>query len=317
MAYRNGGAGRADWILRLSDKVSNTHTPSRETVGMWLGFVGVAIFAGTVPATRLAVAGLDPWFVTTGRAAVAGILSAIILLALRRPLPSWPQLRLMLVAAITMVFGFAGLMALSLQTVPASHGGVVLGVLPLSTAAAAALLLGERPSLRFWAFALAGTAVVVGFALRDSGGHLASGDIYMFAAAICSSIGYVYSGHLSKQMPGWEVICWIVVLVLPLTLPLSFLFAPHHPETVAASAWIGFAYVALFSMFIGFFAWNAGLAMGGVARVSQVQLFQTFITLGLSATINRETVDPATIAAAIAVVFIVALGRKTRIKPGT
>lgn len=307
--------------MEYSGKVTDSrgNTPnrrglSRETLGMGLGFVGVAIFAGTVPATRLAVAGLDPWFVTAGRAAVAGLLAAIILLALRRPLPSWPQLRLMLVAVVVMVFGFAGLMALSLQTVPASHGGVVLGVMPLTTAAAAALLLGERPSLRFWVFALAGTGVVIGFALRDSGGHLVLGDIYMFAAAICSSVGYVYSGHLSKQMPGWEVICWIVVVALPLTIPLSFLFAPEHPMAVPTSAWIGFAYVALFSMFIGFFAWNAGLAMGGVARVSQVQLLQTFLTLGLSALVNRETIDPATIAAAIAIVVIVALGRTARIR---
>jgi len=286
---------------------------SRETQGMWLGFIGVVIFGATVPATRLAVVALDPFFTSFGRAAVAGVLSAMILLLMRRPWPTASQLRLMAVIVIVMVIGFASLMALSLQTVPASHGGVVLGILPLSTAAAASVLLGERPSLRFWFFALLGTVVVVAFALRDSGGAIEIGDIYMFAAAILSSIGYVYSGHLSKQMPGWEVICWILVVGLPITLPASLLFIPADPAAVPTSAWLGFAYVSLFSMFIGFFAWNAGMAMGGVARVSQVQLLQTFVTLALSAWVNGEHIDPVTIGAAIAVVAIVAMGRSSRV----
>src|SRR5690606_5084744 len=158
--------------------------------GMWLGFLGVVIFAATLPATRLAVVGLDPFFTSMGRAAVAGILSAAILLVMRRKWPTLPQLRLMVVIVISMVIGFASLMALSLQTVPAAHGGVVLGILPLSTVAAASILLGERPSLRFWFLALLGTVVVVAFALRGGGGTVAIGDVYMFASAILSSIGY-------------------------------------------------------------------------------------------------------------------------------
>ncbi|QJP15638.1 DMT family transporter [Starkeya sp. ORNL1] len=288
---------------------------SRETLGMWLGLLGVVLFGGTLPATRLAVVGLDPLFITVGRAAVAGVLSAGILLLLRRRLPIPSQLRTMALAGSMITIGFPWLMALSLQTVPASHGGVVLGILPLTTAAAASLILGERPSLRFWLFAVLGTAVVIVFALRDGGGHVAIGDLYMFAAAICASVGYVYSGRLARDMPGWEVICWILVLALPVMLPLALWTMPADVSAVPASAWAGFGYVALFSMFLGFFAWNAGMAMGGVARVSQVQLLQTFVTLALSALVNGEHIDPVTIVAALAVVGIVAIGRKARIQP--
>ncbi|GAA3842366.1 DMT family transporter [[Pseudomonas] carboxydohydrogena] len=280
---------------------------------MGLGFIGIAIFGGTLPATRLAVEGLDPFFITAGRAAASGLLSAALLLMLRRRWPNMRQIRTMLICIVTIVFGFPGLMALAMLTVPASHGGVVLGILPLTTAAAASVILGERPSLRFWLLAGLGTTVVVAFALRDSGGEIAIGDIYLFLAAISTSIGYVFSADLSHEMPGWEVISWILVLALPLTLPLAIWLWPADPGAVPTAAWVAFAYVSVFSMFVGFFAWNAGLVMGGVARVSQVQLLQTFVTLGLSAVINGEHVGPSTIAVAALVVAIVAAGRNARI----
>jgi drug/metabolite transporter (DMT)-like permease len=223
------------------------------------------------------------------------------------------QIRTMLICIVTLVLGFPGLMALAMLTVPASHGGVVLGILPLTTAAAASVILGERPSLRFWLLAGLGTTVVVVFALRDSGGEIAIGDVYLFLAAISTSIGYVFSADLSHEMPGWEVISWILVLALPLTLPLAIWLWPTNPGAVSTAAWVAFAYVSVFSMFVGFFAWNAGLVMGGVARVSQVQLLQTFVTLGLSAVINGEHVGPSTIAVAALVVAIVAAGRNAHI----
>jgi drug/metabolite transporter (DMT)-like permease len=280
---------------------------------MGLGFIGIAIFGGTLPATRLAVEGLDPFFITVGRAAASGLLSAALLLILRRRWPSARQIRTMLICIVTLVLGFPGLMALAMLTVPASHGGVVLGILPLTTAAAASVILGERPSLRFWLLAGLGTTVVVVFALHDSGGEIAIGDVYLFLAAISTSIGYVFSADLSHEMPGWEVISWILVLALPLTLPLAIWLWPANPAAVPSAAWVAFAYVSVFSMFVGFFAWNAGLVMGGVARVSQVQLLQTFVTLGLSAVINGEHVGPSTIAVAALVVAIVAAGRNARI----
>lgn len=299
--------------MNFPDRTPSSTRLSPQTIGMGLGFIGITIFGGTLPATRLAVSGLDPFFITVGRAAASGLLSGALLLLLRRRWPSARQIRTMIVCIATLVFGFPGLMALSMQTIPASHGGVVLGILPLTTAVAASLILGERPSLRFWLLASLGTVVVVAFALRDSGGEIAIGDIYLFLAAIATSIGYVFSADLSHEMPGWEVISWILVLALPLTLPLAIWLWPADPAAVPASAWIAFAYVSVFSMFIGFFAWNAGLVIGGVARVSQVQLLQTFITLGLSAIINGEHVGPSTIAVAALVVAIVAAGRNARI----
>lgn len=292
---------------------SPTGRVSRQTLGMALGFIGITIFGGTLPATRLAVEGLDPFFITVGRASASGLLSAALLLILRRHWPSMRQIRTMLICIVTLVLGFPGLMALAMLTVPASHGGVVLGILPLTTAAAASLILGERPSLRFWLLAGLGTTVVVAFALHDSGGEIAIGDVYLFLAAISTSIGYVFSADLSREMPGWEVISWILVLALPLTLPLAIWLWPANPGAVPTAAWVAFAYVSVFSMFVGFFAWNAGLVMGGVARVSQVQLLQTFVTLGLSAVINGEHVGPSTIAVAALVVAIVAAGRNARI----
>lgn len=296
------------------DETSPSRTGlSRQTLGMALGFIGIAIFGGTLPATRLAVAGLDPFFITVGRAATSGLLSAALLLVLRRRWPNMQHIRTIIICIATLVFGFPGLMALAMQTVPAAHGGVVLGILPLTTAAAASVILGERPSLRFWLLAGLGTTVVVIFALRDSGGEITMGDVYLFLAAISTSVGYVYAANLSRAMPGWETISWILALALPLTLPLTLWLWPADPGSVPFNAWIGFAYVSVFSMFVGFFAWNAGLAMGGVARVSQVQLLQTFVTLGLSAVVNGEHVGPSTIAVAALVVAIVAAGSNARI----
>lgn len=287
--------------------------PGRDGFGLLLGLVGVTIFGGTVPATRIAVAGLDPFFITAGRAAVAGLMAATILLVLRRAWPSARQFRLMVLAGLLMVLGFPSLMALGLQTVPAAHAGVVLGIMPLTTAAAASLILGERPSPRFWFFAVLGTVVVVAFALRDGGGRFDIGDLYLLAAGILSSTGYVYSGALSREMPGWEVICWILLIALPLSLPVALWLAPAAPALVPARCWAGFAYVSVFSMFLGFFAWNAGMGLAGVARVSQMQLLQIFVTLGLSATVNGEPVDLLTVAAAVLVVAIVAMGRKAQV----
>lgn len=287
---------------------------SRYATGMSLALVGVVIFSGTVPATRLAVAGLDAYFVTAARAAVAGLIAALLLIGLRRNRPQNAQLCLMGVCAFCFVIGFSGFVALGLRTVPAAHGGVVLGIMPLTTAAAAVLILGERPPVRFWLFAILGTAIVAGFVLRDGGGAFGVGDLYLIAGALTGSIGHVYSGKLSRQLPGWEVISWVLVISLPVTVPATFWLMPANLSVVPASAWAGLGYVTLFSMFIGFFAWNAGLALAGVANASQTQLLQTFMTLGLAALINGEGIDLSTIAAAVAVVVVVALGQRAKSK---
>jgi drug/metabolite transporter (DMT)-like permease len=289
---------------------------SRETLGLLLGLIGVIIFGGSLPATRLAVESLSPWFVTFGRASGSGILALAVLIILRRRLPPRHYAFPMFIAALTLIGTFPALMAFGMQTVPASHGGVVLGLLPLGTVVASAIVNGERPSPFFWVCAVAGAIVVIAFALRDGGGTLSAGDLFLFASAATVVFGYAYSGRLSREMPGWEVICWLLVFSLPITLPLTFWTMPADPAAIATPQWLGFIYVTLFSQFIGFFAWNAGLAIGGIARVSQTQLFQTFATIGFAALINGEALHWETVGAAMLVVAIVWIGRKAPIRQG-
>jgi drug/metabolite transporter (DMT)-like permease len=286
---------------------------SREALGYLLGLIGVIIFAGTLPATRLAVADLDPWFVTFGRAAGAGLAAAVVLLVLRRPWPSRAQVRLMAIAAPNVVITFPLLVGLAMQTVPASHGGVVLGILPLVTAAFGALWHGNRPPARFWLLSMLAGAIVIGYSLRESG-HLTWGDGLLFLAALCAALAYVASAEATRTMPGWEVISWICVGSLPLTLPLALWLWPANAVDVSLGSWLGFAYAALFSQFIGFFAWNAGLALGGIAKISQVQYLQTFFTIAMAALVNREAVGLDTVLVATLVVGLLVLGRQALVR---
>lgn len=284
--------------------------PSRTALGYLLGLVGVLIFSGTLPATRLAVETLNPWFVTFGRAAIAGVCAGVLLLVLRRPVPSRVVLRSLLLIGVMVTIGFPGFMGLAMARVPASHGGVVLGIMPLLTAMLSALWHGERPSRRFWLLALLGAGVVVGFSLRTGGGHLQAGDLFLFVAAISAAVGYVLSAQLTRSMPGWEVISWVCLVMLPVTVPLSLLWWPADLAAVTSTGWVSLAYLALFSQFIGFFAWNAGLAMGGVAGVSQIQLLQTFFTIAIAALINAEAIGWDTMGVAVLIVGMLYLGRR-------
>ncbi len=288
----------------------------RETLGFLLGFTGVVIFGATLPATRLAVAAFDPWFVTFVRASGAALMAALLLAVLRRPFPRRHG-ALLAVAALTLVIGFPGFSSLAMTSVPAAHGGVVLGVLPLATAVAAVLVNGERPSPAFWLLALAGTGLVTAFALRQGAGGLAGGiargDIWLAAAAASAALGYAISGRLARHMPGWEVISWALLLALPVTAPLAAVLWQPAYLAAPAGSWTALSYLAAFSMFLGFFAWNAGLALGGVARVGQVQLLQTFVTLAIAAAILGEAISGEMLAFALAVSAIVLLGRKARV----
>ena len=284
----------------------------RETIGLMLGGVGVLIFGGTLPATRIALGTFSPWFITYGRAAVGTACALLILLLLRRPFPR-KHAGALLAAGLLLAVGFPGFSSIAMQTVPAAHGGVVLGLLPLATSVFAALFAGERPSPLFWICGIVGAALVATFAARDSGMSLSAGDLWLFAAILSSGLGYVISGRLSREMPGWEVICWALVMSAPVTIVGAIgTWSPdfaHAPGVELAA----FAYLALCSMFLGFFAWNVGLAMGGIARVSQVQLLQPFVTIAISAALIGEHVSLETLAFAVLVVGIVAAGRKTRV----
>jgi drug/metabolite transporter (DMT)-like permease len=285
----------------------------RETAGMLLGLVGVLVFAATLPMTRLALPWLSPGFLTFGRAVLAGLIALAVLLILKRKIPQKSHWLPLVIAAAGLVFGFPGFSALGLQTVPAGHGGVIVGILPLATAVAGCLLTGDRPSALFWIMGLAGAALVVIFALSKSGGSISIGHLWLLAAIVVCAIGYAFSARLSGFMPGWEVISWALVISLPATIPLTFLSLPADPALVPTKAWAAFAYLGLMSMYLGFFAWNAGLAMGGVARVSQVQLIQGFVTIGIAALFLGEPLELTTLAFAAAVAFVVLLGRKAPI----
>jgi drug/metabolite transporter (DMT)-like permease len=285
---------------------------SRQRLGLFLGFVGMAIFGGTLPATRLAVSAIDPVALTALRTAIAGLCSLALLLALRRPLPPralWPQL---VIAMVCVSILFPLLMALGMQRVDASHGGVVLGILPIATALVAVAITHERPKPLFWIASLAGAALVIAFALRQGGGTLSAGDLLLFAAVAVSAIGYAFSGRLTAEMPGWEVISWVLVIALPISLPATALTLPADIGSVPLKPMLGLLYVALFSQWIGFFAWNAGMAMGGIARVSQVQLLQPFVTFVLAAFFNDETITPQIVLFAAAVIATVAISTRTR-----
>ena len=281
-----------------------------EQKGMLLGVVGVTIFSVTLPATRIAVTGLDPVIVGLGRAVVAAAVAAAILTLTRQRLPERRHWRPLVIVAFGVVLGFPLFMTIAMQTVAAAHGGIVLGVLPLATTAAGAVFCGERPSPGFWAVAVLGSALVVGFAIIEGAGALQAADLWLLAAAASGGVGYAVGGELSRSLGGWQVICWALVASLPFIVPPVLWVLPGVDWGAPATVWAGFVYVALFSQLIGFFAWNRGLALGGVARVGQVQLLLLFMTLAFSAVLLGETIGPVMVLFAVAVVGTVALGRR-------
>ncbi len=287
---------------------------SRVTLGFLLGFLGVVAFGGTFPMTRLAVQWFDPLFVTFWRPGLAGFMALGLLLALRRPIPGRDALVLMAISTSCIVWGFPGLVNVAMTLMESSNAGVIGGILPMATAVAAAAILGERQPSSFWIVAALGMAFVVGFAMRN-GGKLSPGDLIMIVAVAIAGVGYVLSAKLSRTMPGWEVISWILVIALPVNAAGMLWTWPPASGTgsfggAALPALAGFAYVTVISQYAGFFAWNAGLAMGGVARVGQVQLLQTFVTLMFAAMLVGETVEPSVWASAVVVVALVFAARK-------
>lgn len=281
-------------------------------LGLLLGSVGMLIFAATLPVTRLALGGFDPGFITFSRAFLAGLAAIVLIILAPRPFPR-RHLWSFAVIGATLVFGFPALVNVAMQTVPAAHGGIVLGVLPLLTAVFAALIGGERPGIAFWLWGIAGALLVLAFTLRGGGFVPGIGHLWLGCAAVVSALGYVVSGKLARSMPGWEVIVWSLILCLPLTGLGTWATWGSGIHAPTAREMVALAYLAFGSMFAGFFFWNAGLALGGIARVGQVQLLQTFVTLGISAVLLDEIITPLMLAFASAVAVVVWLGRKARV----
>jgi len=278
----------------------------------------VTIFALTLPMTRLAVGTPDApqmsgVFIALGRAVVAAVLSAGFLLATRAP---WPHRADWLPLALTsagVVFGFPLFTSVAMRYVEAVHASVIVGVLPLATAAVGALLHRQRPSAAFWLCGALGSALVVGFALVKAGGlSIHSADLLLLAAMGCAAVGYGYGARLSQRMRAEHVICWALVMALPLTLPAAALTLPRAP--LSPAAWWGFAYVAVFSMWLGFFAWYRGLALGGTVRVSQVQLVQPFLGMLFAVPLLGERLDAVTLVFAVAVIATVFIGKKMPVR---
>ena len=290
---------------------------AREKLGLALGVAGVLLFSGTLPATRLSVAYLDPLFLTAARWSIAGVAGVALLVVLRRPPPPralWGELAL---TALCTIVAFPILMALAMESVPAAHGGVVLGIVPLATVAAATIVAHERPSLGFWLVSLAGAAIVVGFVLsHGEAGTISAGDLFLIGTVVAGGFGYALSGRLSQSMPGWEVISWQVAAFLPVALIATVVLWPSGLAGVPWQGWAGLGYVSLVSQYGAFFVFNAAMAMGGIARVGQLMLLQPFMIVALAAPVNGEPVRLVTLGFAAAVVATVLIGQHMRVTRG-
>jgi len=291
--------------------VLTTHVENR---GMLLGLLGVAMFSLTIPFTRMAVAELDPVFVALGRALGASLLAAVWLTWKRAPLPPHSALLPLALVAGGCIVGFPLLTSIALRTMPSAHGALLVGVLPLATALYAALRGFERPSTGFWAMALLGAGVVVAFALSQDGGSLRRADLLVFGAVAAAAVGYAEGGRLSRSLGGPETICWALLLSAPVLLPVLLWHGVPPLAGVGPRAWLGFGYVTAISMFVGFFFWYRGLALGGVARVGQVQLLQPFLSLAGAALLLGESLTLKNCAFALAVAAVVFGGRRMGVR---
>ncbi len=265
--------------------------PSKNLSGWFNGFIGVVIFSGSLPATRVAVLELDPVFLTVARATIAGTLALCLLVLLKSKRPERSQLYPLLIVAMGVVVGFPLLTALALQHVTSAHSIVFLGMLPLATAVFGVLRGGEHPQPAFWFFSVLGCGLVVAFAMTQGLTASPTGDILMLLAVIVCGLGYAEGAKLARVLGGWQVISWALVLALPVMAPLTWVLAPSSFVSIGTPAWLGLGYVSFFSMFIGFIFWYRGLAQGGIAAVGQLQLLQPFFGLALAAMLLHETVS--------------------------
>lgn len=289
-------------------------TRSRMGEGLLLGALGVTAFSLTMPATRAAVPELGATLVGLGRAVVAAMLAGVLLAVRRERLPErryWPRLALV---AGGVVVGFPLLSALALRSMPAAHGAVLVGLLPSATAVAAVLRARERPSPVFWLASIAGLVCVLVFAAAQGAGRLTTGDGLVLLAVAAAALGYAEGGALARELGSWRVICWALVLAAPVLAPVVALSVGVHVPVASARAWLGFGYVSLVSMFLGFLAWYRAMALAGVARVGQLQLLQPLLTLLWSALLLGEVVDRGTLGAALLVVLCVLAGVRSRVR---
>lgn len=295
--------------VTLVNSVVNKTDPS--SISGWVnGLLGVVIFSGSLPATRVAVLDMDPFFLTFLRATIAGILAILLIFGFREKRPQASQIVPLIIVSLGVVIGFPLLTAMALQHVTSAHSIVFLGLLPLTTAIFGVLRGGERPKLAFWIFSVIGSLLVVGFAFSQSASVSLIGDLLMLAAVIACGLGYAEGAKLTRILGGWQVISWALIISLPFMLIATILTMPATFSGIGISAWVSLGYVSLFSMLIGFIFWYKGLAIGGIAAVGQLQLLQPFFGLGLSATLLHETVSPMMVLITLGVIMCVIGSRK-------
>ncbi len=279
---------------------------------MALAGIGVLLFSATFPATTVALRGFDAVFIGATRSLGAAFLAGVTLWLTRSPLPTRRQVWILLACVPGVGIGYGVLTAIALEHVTASHAAVVTGLLPAATAAVATWRAGERPGRLFWAASVAGACAVVAFALSSNVGSVHTADLLLLVALILGAVGYAEGGRLAREMPGWRVICWVVVLALPVSLPLSIvsgIISPPHPDVASVAALL---YLASVTMFLGFFAWYSGLARAGIARASQLQLAQPFLTIAISAVVLGERPGLTTYAAGVVVLACVLVAQRAR-----
>ncbi|UKA60333.1 DMT family transporter [Arthrobacter sp. FW306-2-2C-D06B] len=296
---------------------------SHSTTGLWWGLLGVAAFSFTVPFTRVAVGGLSPLFIGSGRAVVAAILAAFALSLTRQRLPRGRQWARLAVVAAGIVIGFPLLTSFALTTAPASHGAVVIALLPAATATAAVLRGREHPPVAFWLVTAVGAFAAIAFALSQAGqpaqsggpGQLNWADVLLLGAVVAAAIGYAEGGLLARELGAWQTVSWALVLALPLMAGLLALSMAQQPPSASPVQWAAFAYLGVVSMFFGFFAWYRGLAIGPMAKVSQVQLIQPVLSICWAGLLLGESLGWTTIVGGLAVIVCAGVAVRVRLNP--
>jgi drug/metabolite transporter (DMT)-like permease len=287
---------------------------NKETKGMLIGFVGILIFSLTLPVTKIAILSFDPYFIAFGRATLAGALALAYLVIFKEPMLAKADIGKLVVIALGVVFGFPIFTTVAMAYGSSSHGAVILGMMPLASTVIGAIRFGERPSVGFWMVSLLGAALVVTYALLKSSGSFTLVDVLLVLGGICACIGYVEGGELSRKMNPRAVISWALVISLPANIVFSYLTFDSAYLNVGTFAWSIFVYLSLFPMFLGFFFWYEGLAIGGIARVSQVQLIQPFCTLIVASILLGDSLTWTNVVFAVLVVSTVILGKRMLIK---
>ncbi|MDN3549159.1 DMT family transporter [Mucilaginibacter aquaedulcis] len=298
----------------MSNTISSNKTEQDQVKGWINGFIAVLVFSGSMPATKAAVLGLSPFFVTVTRGGIAGLLALCALLLFKEKRPQKSQLVSLVIVVTGAVIGFPLLSALALQYITSAHSLVFMGMLPLTTAIFGVIRGGERPHPVFWIFAVLGSLLVIGYAVSQGLAASPIGDILMLISIVLCGLGYAEGAKLSRELGGWQVISWALVLSLPLTIPLMVMLRPVSFVNVGTGAWLGLAYVSVFSMLIGFVFWYRGLAQGGIAAVGQLQLLQPFFGLVLAAYLLHEQVSMGMIGITVCVILCVAGSKKLAVQ---